>query len=117
MELAAKEFLIRWVPSQYVGRSAAFYQLPEPAHIEHMKARLREQGVLYLHVWRAEDTRQDMLPWKSQWVYRVKSFVWRYQLYITRMSFSEVDFAQWPADLQAVWHEVMVDVPEEIIQV
>jgi hypothetical protein len=117
MRLPAKAFLPPGVADQYLGLMIySIEQLPEAEYIASLREALRERGVVYLHMSYWAQHLRTPSGWEDRRVYYVRSFVWQGHVFIVRLStFRKSDFETWPAQLQAIWQEVMLEVPEQPI--
>lgn len=109
----AQAFLFHEVPDPIVVQYNQLYELPAPAYIAELRDALCRKGIKYLHVDFWPEWRQVPTGSESWRVYRVKSFVWREQLYIIRARFAKGDFERWSEELRALWQETTVKVPDE----
>jgi hypothetical protein len=117
MFFPAKAFLPPGVADQYVVQFQSLEQLPEPDYIASLREALLRQGVVYLHVSYWAGKVRVPPGWGQRRVYYVRSFVWHSQAYIVRLGkFKESDFYDWPAQLQVIWQETGIEVPDQVIE-
>lgn len=83
-----------------------------PPYLDILTYLLAREGIQYVHFAYAEESLLigSRVGWRR--LFRITSFVWRDQLYIARHNFSEDTLSQWPLDLQRIWRDITVDVPE-----
>lgn len=112
----ARVFLGIGVSDPVVSRSESMRELPEPAYVPTLRAALAERGVAFLEVGydvgRKARAEEGAGGYDYRRVYRIRSFVWDDALFVIRPSFAERHFAEWPDDLQAIWRETLVEVPD-----
>lgn len=114
MRRAARAFLGAGVRDSVVTQAeTALAGLPEPEYVATLRRELAGRGVAFLDL--GYDVARTTTPAGHEFrrVYRVRSFVWDDAMWVTRISFAERHFAEWPEPLQATWREVCVDVPGE----
>ena len=110
----ARVFLGIGVSDPVVSRSENLRELPEPAYVAALRAALAERGVAFLDVGYdvGRKTRTDEGGYDYRRIYRIRSFVWDDALFVVRPNFAERHFAEWPDNLQAIWRETLIDVPD-----
>ena len=96
-----------------VSPSERMSDLPEPAYIAALRTALAARGIAFLDVGYSVGRKATAAGGFAYWrVYRVRSFVWNDALFVVRPNFAERHFAAWPDELQAIWRETLVDVPD-----
>jgi len=113
MRRAARAFLGAGVRDAIAAPAeAALARLPEPAYASALRHALATRGIQFLDL--GYDIARATTPDGNEFrrVYRVRSFIWDDAMFVTRISFAERHFAQWPDPLRAIWRDVSVDVPD-----
>lgn len=114
MRRAARAFLGVGVRDSVEAPSpAALADLPEPEYVAALRQALAERGLQFLDLGYDVARTTTSAGHTFRRVYRVRSFVWDDALWVTRISFAERHFAEWPEALQAIWRETANDTRDE----
>lgn len=110
---AARVFLGLGVRDPVISPTERMRDLPEPAYIAALRAALTERGIAFLDVGYDVGRKARAAGSYDYWrVYRVRSFMWDDALFVVRPNFADRHFAEWPDDLQSIWRDTLVDVPD-----
>src|SRR5215469_7807479 len=102
---AAKALLVGGISDPVIIPHSLQGRAPEPAYLSDLGDRLAQVGIRYVHVAALEQWSHGASEAEMQRIFIVKSFVWQNRVWIVRQPFSDVEFAQWPSELQALWED------------
>lgn len=113
MRRPARVFLGIGVRDPVVSPSERMSDLPEPVYVAALRAALAARGLAFLDVGYSVGRKATAAGGFVYWrVYRVRGFVWDDALFVVRPNFAERHFSAWPDDLQAIWRDTLIEVPD-----